>query len=421
MSVYALRGNIIYSKNSDELIVKEKHYLICKDGISQGVYEELPDEWSDIEVNDCGDHLVVPGLVDLHVHAPQYTYRGIGMDRELIDWLNTYTFPEEGKYSDSQYAKRAYEIFVDDLKRSGTTRVCIFGTIHNEATELLMDMLEASGIRGYVGKVSMNRNAPSYLCEEDGAESVRQWLQSIDGKYKNVAPIVTPRFIPTCTDSLMKELAQIQNEYKLPLQSHLSENEGEINWVQELCPDSKFYGDAYDRLGAFGTNGKTVMAHCVHPSDEERELMKKRGVYVAHCPDSNINLASGIAPVRSYLLENINIGLGSDVAGGHDLSIFNAMKATIQVSKLRWRLVNQELTPLNLEEAFYMATKGGGSFFGNVGSFEEGYEVDALVLDDSELNPTLELSIRNRLERLIYSMKNEYIKEIYIAGDKIAK
>lgn len=420
MKTFALKGNIIFSKTTSELEVKENQYLICSEGCSQGVFDKLPEEYRDIEIVDCGNQLIIPGLVDLHVHAPQYTFRGIGMDRELLDWLNTYTFPEEGKYASIEYASRAYERFSSDLKACGTTRACVFGTIHKEATEVLMENMEKMGLRGYVGKVSMNRNAPDFLCEEDSILAVKEWLRDIEGKYEYVKPIITPRFIPSCTDEIMKELAIIQREEGLPLQSHLSENEGEINWVRELCPDSTCYGDAYDKLGAFGSNGKTVMAHCVHPTEEELHLMKEREVYVAHCPDSNTNLASGIAPIRRYLDEEINIGLGSDVAGGHELSIFHAMKAAIQVSKLRWRLVDQELDALNIEESFYMATKGGGSFFGKVGSFEKGYEFDALVLDDSALNPTLELSLRNRLERLVYSMKNDYITKIFIAGMEIS-
>lgn len=416
MSVFALKGNIVYSEKLEALEIRENQYLICEHGISRGIYDVLPEQWKHIEVRDYGDSIIIPGLVDLHLHAPQYTYRGMGMDRELLDWLNTYTFPEEGKYKDSEYARRAYGEFVKDLKQSGTTRVCIFATIHQEATEILMDMLEASGIRGYVGKVSMNRNAPEFLCEEDGSAAVQAWLQSIAGKYQHIKPIITPRFIPSCTDELVRDLAIIQKETGYPLQSHLSENEGEIQWVEALCPESKFYGDAYDRNGAFGSNGKVVMAHCVHSGAEERQLMKGRGVYVAHCPESNTNLSSGIAPVRQYLEEGVSIGLGSDIAGGHELSLFRVMKAAIQVSKLRWRLVDQAQKPLTVDEVMYLATKGGGSFFGKVGSFEEGYEVDAVVLNDHDLNPTLELCVKDRLERLIYSVQNHNIETIYVAG-----
>ena len=158
------------------------------------------------------------------------------------------------------------------------------------------------------------------------------------------------------------------------MQSHLSENFGEIAWVKELCPATHFYGEAYSQFGLFGGDCPTVMAHCVHSSDEEIALMKKQGVYIAHCPQSNTNLSSGIAPARRYLDAGLHIGLGSDIAAGSSLSILRAMADAIQVSKLYWRLADSSVRPLTLEEAFYMGTEGGGSFFGKVGSFKEGYE-----------------------------------------------
>ena len=162
------------------------------------------------------------------------------------------------------------------------------------------------------------------------------------------------------------------------------------------------------------------MAHCVHSSDREVKLMKNSGVYVAHCPQSNINLSSGIAPVRRYLDEGIPVGLGTDMAGGANMSMFRCIVDAIGVSKLYWRLVDQGSKPLSMEEAFYLATKGGGAFFGKVGSFEEGYEVDALVLDDSGMRSTKELSTRDRLERYLY-LAEEYgrLAGKYVAGKKI--
>ena len=186
------------------------------------------------------------------------------------------------------------------------------------------------------------------------------------------------------------------------MQSHLSENFGEIQWVHELCPDTRFYGEAYDKYGMFGKRCPTVMAHCVHSTEEEIQLIKKNQVFIAHCPESNTNLSSGVAPVRKYLDLGIKVGLGSDVAAGSSLSMFKAMTMAIQCSKLRWRLSDQELTPLKVEEVFYMATRGGGEFFGKVGAFEKGYEFDAVVIDDSNLRHPQELGIKDRLERMIY-------------------
>ena len=137
------------------------------------------------------------------------------------------------------------------------------------------------------------------------------------------------------------------------MQSHLSENFGEIAWVKELCPNTHFYGEAYSQFDLFGGDCPTIMAHCVHSSDEEIALMKKQGVYIAHCPQSNTNLSSGISPARRYLDKGLHIGLGSDIAGGTSVSILRAMADAIQVSKLYWRLVDSSMKPLTVEEAFY--------------------------------------------------------------------
>lgn len=419
---FILKGNVCYSEDVRSLKTVEQGYLVCQDGKSAGVYKELPVQFADYPLEDWGDMLLVPGLVDLHIHAPQFAFRGLGMDLELLDWLNTNTFPEEAKYADLEYAKKAYGIFAEAMKKSATTRACIFGTIHRPATELLMDLMEETGLKTMIGKVNMDRNSPDYLREQGAEESEQEtlrWLNETGSKYENVKPILTPRFIPSCTDDLMERLGRLQKEHGLPVQSHLSENQGEVAWVKELCPASEFYGDAYDQFGLFGGNGKTVMAHCVSSSEEEIELIKKRGVYIAHCPQSNTNLSSGIAPIRTYLDREVKVGLGSDVAGGSGESIFRAMADAIQVSKLRWRLMDESLKPLTVEEAFYLGTLGGGSFFGKVGSFLEGYEFDALILDDSGLPHPQDLSLRERLERFIYLSDDRHLKGKYTGGNRI--
>ncbi len=420
--LFALKGTLCYSKNMHELVFMENSYVICENGISAGVFSRLPEKYKDIPVEDMGNKLIIPGFTDLHLHAPQYAYRGTGMDLELLDWLDTITFPQEARYEDLSYAKEAYSIFVDDLKHSFTTRACMFATLHRPATELLMDMLEESGLVTMVGKVNMDRNGSPELQEESAqvsAKDTRQWLEDIKGRYQHTYPILTPRFIPSCTDGLMTELRKIQKEYQLPVQSHLSENLGEISWVKELCPTSRFYGDAYDQFGLFGGSCPTIMAHCVHSSDEELQLIKDQGVYIAHCPQSNTDLSSGIAPIRKYLDMDLHVGLGTDIAAGFSLSMFRAMADAIQVSKLRWRLADQTLAPLTLNEAFYMATIGGGSFFGKVGSFEKGYEFDALILDDSRIRHPQEITARDRLERLVYLADDRNLTGKYVQGRRI--
>ena len=368
------------------------------------VYGKLPDDAKDLPLHDYTGKLVMPGMVDLHIHAPQYAYRGLGADMELLDWLEHYAFKEEAKYADLDYADKAYAIFADALHSSATTRAVVFGTIHRKSTKLLMDKLEESGIVSYVGKVNMDRNSPDSLTEstEDSCRRTERFITETSDKYRNTYPIITPRFVPSCTDELLEKLGWLSEQYDVPVQSHLSENPGEIKWVRELCPDSRFYGEVYDRAGLFGNNANTVMAHCVWSGDEEIDLMKERGVYIAHCPASNMNVSSGIAPIRRYLSEELRVGLGSDIAGGQSISIFTAMVEAMQVSRLYWRHIDNTKKPLNFTEVFHMATKGGGQFFGKAGSFDRGYEFDAIVIDDSTLPHPQELTLLQRAERAVW-------------------
>lgn len=400
----------------------ENAFLVCVEGKSAGVFAELPEKFHNLPLTDYGDSVIVPGLTDLHIHAPQFAFRGLGLDLELLDWLSTHTFPEEAKYHDLEYAGKAYSFFAEELKRGPNTRSVVFATVHVPATRLLMEKLEATGLVSLVGKVNMDRNSLPGLQEESAERSAADtvgWIEGCAGRFRNTSPILTPRFVPSCTDELMVRLAEIQKRYKLPVQSHLSENQGEIAWVKELCPASGCYGDVYDRFGLFGGEAPTIMAHCVWSDGEEAELIRNRGVFVAHCPQSNENLSSGIAPVRRFLDAGIRVGLGSDVAGGCHPSIFRAMSDAIQVSKLYWRLADQEAKPLTIEEAFYLGTVGGGSFFGKVGSFAPEYEFDALVLDDRGIAGPLRLSVPDRLARIVYLSDDRNIRAKFVRGASI--
>ena len=419
MNSFIIHGDFCYSRDKNTLIAREDSYLVCKNGICAGVFDRIPAPYAHLPVHDHSGMLVMPGMVDLHIHAPQYAYRGLGMDRELLDWLNTYAFPEESKYGDLAYADRAYTIFANAVKQSATTRLCVFGTLHREATELLMDKLEDTGAVSYVGKVNMDRNSPDDLREVSAQASLddtERFIEETRDKYRNTYPIITPRFTPSCTDELMRGLGELSQKYGVRVQSHLSENPGEVAWVRELCPWAENYGGTYDRFGLFGKPEKTVMAHCVYSDENEIARMKENGVFIAHCPASNMNVASGVAPIRKYLDNGMCVGLGSDVAGGHSESIFTAMVDALQVSRMYWRLVDENCMFLTVPEVFYMATKGGGEFFGKVGSFEEGYECDAIVIDDSLLPHPQPLSLEERLERAIYlqgdikAMKAKYCR-----------
>jgi guanine deaminase len=430
---FVIQGDICWSKGDKTLETMPDSFLVCVDGKSAGVFPRLPERYAALPLFDHGGKLVIPGLVDLHTHAPQFALRGRGMDLELLDWLETHTFPEEAKYRDLDYARASYALFVEEIKRSPNTRIVVYATVHVPATMILMDMLEESGLVSMVGKVNMDRNCPDNLREESAAASLnatREWLDLASQKYPNTKPILTPRFIPSCSDELLRGLGALKKEMNLPVQSHLSESRREIEWVRELCPKSKGYGAAYLNFDLFGNEEKipstegapTVMAHCVWSDEQEMALMAERGVFAAHCPQSNTNLSSGIAPVRRLLDAGISVGLGSDIAGGANCSIFRAMADAIQVSKLRRTLLNIDEKPLTLEEAFYCGTMGGSSFFGKAGlgysgSFEPGYDCDALVIDDNASAEGLDkLPIRNRLERIIYTGDSR-IETKYIRGE----
>lgn len=402
MTDFIIRGDIVDCTEQRTLRTVEDGYAVCVGGICGGVFSELPREYSDLPVLDYSGMLVMPGMVDLHIHAPQYAYRGLGMDMELLDWLDHYAFPEEMKYRDPAYAERAYRIFADAMKNSATTRAVIFGTLYRESTELLMELMEESGIVSFVGKVNMDRNAPERLTENSARSvaSTERFILHTAEKFRNTHPVITPRFVPSCSEEVLGGLGQLAAKYRVPIQSHLSENIGEIDWVHELCPDDSSYGAVYDRHGLL--NEHTVMAHCVYSTDEEIKLLKQRGATIAHCPASNMNVASGIAPIRRYLNEGLRVGLGSDVAGGQTESLFTAIVEAIQVSKLYWRLVDNGMKPLSFADALYLATRGGGGFFGKVGAFEEGWEFDAIVIDDSALPHPQELNLSQRAERAVY-------------------
>ena len=413
------KAHILFTKEKDHFEVFENGYIAVEDGIVRGVASNLKDlGCEDAEVTDFGNRLLIPAMNDMHVHAPQVHNQGVAMDLELLPWLQNYTFPEESKYADVHYAERMYRRFLHTQWLFGTMRSVVFGTMHTESTRVLMKLYQEAGMGAMVGKVGMNRNCPDTLTEEVDAYIAGQ--ESLIAEFGDanalVRPIITPRFVPSCTPELLKACGELANKYQLPVQSHLSENTSEIAWVAELEKESTSYGDAYNRYGLFGQT-PTIMAHCVWTDGSELELMKKNHVMVAHCPTSNFNLSSGLAPVRTFLDEGLPIGLGSDISGGHDLNMFRMLVYAIQVSKMHYQH-DKSKAFLTLPEIFWIATKSAGSFFGKVGSFEPGYEFDALVIDDEVLHPD-EYSLLHRLERFIYVGDDRQILHRFCRGQII--
>lgn len=418
MDSYLVKGDLCFSESKTKLKSIKNGYLYIKEGKIEGVYTTLPENLKGLHVYNYENKLIIPGLSDLHVHAPQYQFRGLWMDLELLEWLNVHTFPEEAKYKDLEYADRAYSIFVSDILKSPTTRVSAFGTLHKDATLLLAKKLSKAGLSGYVGKVNMDRNSPDILIENT-EESYHDTIEFIEkmNDIENIKPIITPRFIPSCTDELLTKLGSLVQKYNLPVQSHLSENKSEIQWVQKLVPESKCYADAYAKFGLWG-NTPTIMAHCTWSKEKDKSYMDNPNIFIAHCPDSNANLTSGVAAAKYFLDNGNKIGLGSDIAAGTSLYITRAITDSIKASKLRQRLMNEDNSTLTFPEAFYMASVGGGEFFGNVGTFSSGFDADFVILDESGLDSTLirDFSIEERLERYCYLAGERPVTHKFVKG-----
>ncbi len=358
----AYKGHVVYTASPEAFTVIENGYIVVENGIVKAVSHEMPKELDQSQVVDYGDRLIMPGFVDLHFHAPQYPNIGLGLDKELLPWLEDYTFPTEAKFADTDFADRVYRKVVHELLRQGTTRVVLFATIHLESSKLLARILDESGIGAYVGKVNMDRNSSEILIEstENSLRDTEAFINAFEGVSDRVKPIITPRFVPTCTPEVMEGLGQLARKYNVPVQSHISENLGEVKWVSELHPEFKDYASVYDHFGLL--NDQTIMAHCVHNTDDEIGMMAERGTFSAHCPNANYNLSSGIMPVRKFLNAGVQVGLGTDVGAGHKVSIAQVMSQAVQGSKIVWQMVDNSLAPLTTSEVFYMATKGGGAF-----------------------------------------------------------
>ncbi len=410
-----IKGNIISADRFGEIRIIKNGYIVIKDEKIANLSDILPFEYKDDELIDYGNKLIFQAFSDMHLHAPQFPMLGMGYDLELLDWLNTYTFPTEAKFSNVEYAKKTYKVLAKELIKNGTTRVAMFSSLHKDSTLILMDELDKAGISGYVGKVNMDRNGGVDL-EEDTDDSINDTIDWIKkSNFKNIRPIITPRFIPSCTPKLLKALGEIAEKYDLKIQSHLSENISEINLVKSLENVTEYY-KAYEKYGLW--NNKTLMAHCVHSSEEEIKSLRDNGVYVVHCASSNNNLTSGYARIRYLLNNGVKVVLGSDIAAGDKLSMFDNVVETIKASKARV-IIGDNLAFLTPEEAFYLATSAANEFFGEKPGFAVGNKFNAIVLDDSDLLNTEKLSIKERFERMFYLREEDAIKVVYSNGKAV--
>ena len=414
-----LRGNIIWAAAPDRLEVRRRACLVSHGETVAGVWDDLPPEYAGAPVEDWGEAVIIPAFCDLHLHAPQYPNRGVGYDRQLLDWLERYTFPLEARYEDAGFAQRVWKAFLTRLWAGGTLRFSAFATVHKQAAWRLMELTEQSGLRGLVGKVNMDRNAPPELLEDTDrslAETEELVCRAREA-LRHVGFILTPRFVPSTTARMMDGLGALGEKYGLPVQSHLAENPGEVAWVRQLHPEADSYARVYADHGLLRRD-QTIMAHCIHLSEEERALLRERGVTLAHCPVSNADLASGVMPLRRYLGEDLRCCVASDVAGGHTAAMNRNTAAALALSRLRW-LDRPEEPPLTAAEGLYLATRAPGAFFGKVGAFEPGYAFDALVLTPGPGDELAERTPEERLEQFLYDGDDRNIAARYCAGELI--
>ena len=411
-------GNIVYAKSKDVLAQHRDSYIAVQDGVVTGIYPQIPEELSGIPVTDFGKDIIIPAFSDLHVHAPQYPQRGTAMDVLLYDWLHNYTFPLEAKYADIDYARSVYDAFVDDMIRHGTMHAVVFGTIHREATGYLLEKMERTGMRSFVGKVNMDVDSPDYLCESV-EESLRETELFLEQYADNKAakPILTPRFAPTCSWELLKGLGTLGARYQIGLHTHLVESRWEAQEAVRRFPECGCDTGIYEKAGLLG-NGPVIGAHFIFPQEEDIRILNKYGGLAVTCPDATINVIAGIMRTGALSDMGVKIGIGSDIAGGSQLGIYTQAARTIQLSKIKEFYEPEGNRTLSFAETFWMATKQGGSLFGNVGSLEPGYAFDALVISGMA-DSFHELSPAEQVEKFCYLGETSHIRHRYLAGEEL--
>lgn len=443
------QGTSFSSKSPTEIqVLIDCLYCINADGMIERVvapedteYQSLLDTYqgSDSFHRLEEGQYFLPGFVDLHVHAPQWAQSGTALDIPLYDWLNTYTFPLESKFSDLEFAQKVYEDLVSTLLANGTTTALYFATVHKEASLLLAEICAGKGQRGLVGKVVMDdpEQNPDYYRDADTSTALvdtEAFIIAVKELAKTtkqgVYPVVTPRFIPSCTDAGLKGLGELAAKYDTYVQSHCSESD----WAHGYVKDRFQKNDAF-ALHDFGLlRDKSVMAHCNFLDDQDAELFADTGTAIAHCPISNAYFANSVIPVARFHAHNVEIGLGSDLSGGFSPSLFDNIRQAVMSSRMLEDGVNTSLpaaergvpkSRITVHEAFYLATAGGGESLSlPIGRIQENYVWDVQVIDTRL--PSAKLPIFDELEdvqdifqKIMYLARPEHIREVWVQGEKV--
>ncbi len=441
-----IRGTLIHTPVFGEVdIIEDAAVIVDNNGQILSVERPGSTSYQDIlnTARSNGDltelrqsQFLLPGLVDLHIHAPQWPQLGKALHLPLYDWLQQYTFPMEAKYADLAYARQSYESLVENLLANGTTTATYYGTIHLEATCLLAEICMDKGQRALVGKVAMDNPAecPDFYRDQsttvalDDTRALIEYIRNLAGNAAGrVLPAVTPRFIPGCSDEMLTGLGDIASEYDCHVQTHCSESDWEHDYV--IARHGVNDTQSLDNFKLL--TSKTVLAHSNLINDEDMATIKQRKSGIAHCPLSNIYFSNAVFPVRKALDAGLNIGLGTDIAGGPSPSILHNCRTAVNSSRMLEEGANPGVpakdrgTPgsrINCLEAFWMATVGGAETLGlQVGQFTPGYHFDAIVIDTASADSNLDVrrdldSDHDVLQKIVYNAERQNITNVWVQG-----
>jgi len=421
----AYRAAILHSLADPAVVGVEQSYEYFEDGIlliengkvaQVGAAAELLPKLAGVEITEYSDALITPGYIDTHIHYPQ-TGMIASYGEQLLDWLNTYTFPTEQQFADKAHASDVAAIFLKELLRNGTTTALVFGSVHPQSVDAFFEQADKLNLRMIAGKVLMDRNAPDYLTDtaESGYAESKALIERWHGKGR-LHYAVTPRFAPTSTPEQLELAGKLLGEYPdLYMHTHLSENRKEIEWVKELFPERKGYLDVYDHHRLIGP--RAVFAHGVHLCDDECKRLAETGSAVAFCPTSNLFLGSGLFDLNKLEAHGVRVGLGTDVGAGTSFSQLQSLNEAYKVMQLQ----GKKLDPF---KSLYLATLGGANALyldDKLGNFLPGKDADFLVLD---YNATPLISYRMQqarsLEERLFALTmlgdDRAVKETFAAG-----
>lgn len=389
-----------------------------------------PNEVRIVDYNNTSKNSYVfffPGFVDTHIHASQYSNNGLFGKTSLLEWLNKYTFPLENKLCDLNIAKIIYSKVIERTLSYGTTTAAYYATIHLESTKLLANLCAEYNQRSFIGKVCMNQNSPAYYTESSTDMSInltKKFIEHINSiNNPKISAIITPRFAPSCDKDLLYNLGRLAEHYRLPIQTHLSENFDELKWVHELFPEYPNYTEVYNQNGLL--NEKTILAHCIHLDDVELNTIKIKNSGIAHCPISNSCLSSGICPVRKILNKGIKVGLGTDISAGYSASILEVARHAHILSKQLASSEGDDDCKISVTECLYLATLGGAYVMGlqeQIGSFELNKQFDCQLINLTVEGSPVDLfpwdKESEKLEKWFFNGDDRNVQSVFVGGQQ---